>query len=365
LSAQALATAATREPGPFLVELVYEVDTRPLEGRTLPSEFSDTDPLGYVVQKLGETVPATLYPALGKPLSNESRPVLWIARRFRNRLSQGGGESRTLHSSKEPKFALRSDDSGSIAPFIPVEVVVDKNGTVKAKSRDREVALKPGESVLIALAQKEYEREAFADAIIAVNAERNPDAPVDRKRFMEELLFVIPGDGPVTLYARLSAIHHGEVTLGGFDVLHEWREARRFIREGPYELAEEALENVLAALPDHDEALRLYERVLELVSQGVEAASIRGVVVLPDGQPTQELKDLWQRFHAGFVVISDPADPQGGGIVSAPVEDGKFTIFVPAGEYQLMVAVPGFEPVEQTIRAVGTKEVRIALSSTQ
>ncbi len=347
-----------------LVELIYELDAVPLADRPLPSAATDREPRGYVLLKRGAAHPTDLYPARGEPLPEEDQPVLWIGVRYRNLLFDRLADRKTLRAAATGRYRLDEADLGLIAPVIPFQAVLEKDGTVRTDSGDCEVLLKAGDHVPVAVAERAFEREAFADTLIAGVRGRNPDAAPDRAKLIEQLSAAFPGDEPIRFYGRLSVIHHGEVRIGAFDVLHEWREARRLAVEGPYVWAREALQNVLAVVPDHEAALTLLAQVSELIANNAEAATISGRVVFATGHPTEEERATWRQFGSGFASLARPGDAAGSGIASAPIEDGRFVIHVPTGEYRLTVAVPGLEPVERIIDVEGDTEINVPVPST-
>ena len=87
-----------------LIEIIYELDLRALDGRPLPTFESDAtaDPEGFVLVGGAAGEPLVLYHAMDAPPPVNPETVLWAGLRFRDHLAGAGGDAKTL----EPVAAL-------------------------------------------------------------------------------------------------------------------------------------------------------------------------------------------------------------------------------------------------------------------
>jgi len=349
-------------PEVFLVEVVFEVGFAPRAGPAAAPPPRRDDAHGYVLRRLGPTLPPLLYPARGRPWDPNERCELWVARRVRSHPLVPAADSPALEAADSGTHRLAFGGDGPL-PELSVELSLGGGGRVTARSGDAERAIAPGETALVARAETAAGADDLRQALFAAWRDGGVSALPSRDRVSARLAALTGDDGVLRLHAGLVVRHRGPVALGGFDVRHEREEARRHLRDGPYELAEEALANVLEALPEDAEALAAWRRLGRLLDAGASAGRLRGTLRFPDGLPTGAQRALWRDFHAGFAWLETPGDPTGGGSEPAPIEDGTFVLHAPTGEYRLRVAVPGFAPAERPIALEADTAVDLRLEA--
>lgn len=358
------APAPTPAPAPapagaMFLELVWEVDRDPLEPRGLPEPRPGLLE-GYVLLPEPPRPRPRLYPALDDPRGEGGGPPgaadagLWIGVRRHDR-----------HAHGEPERRLLAPPGRPLPAELRVSVALDGDAAV-VRSGDSSVRVRPGGTARVLATSETVERAELADRLLKAYG----DPRATREEAMRVISELFPGDRPIVVHSRVTAIHHGQVEVAGVDLLHEWREAARAEADGSYLRAEEALEDVLAAVPEHDGARAARARIASLLERRARGSRVTGTLVFPPGTPTAEQRALWERFHAGLarLVPADDAAAPGGpdgrapvDVPPAPVRDGAFTFAVPDGKYRLTVAVPGFKPSEQTVEVKGESHVRVEL----
>ncbi len=344
-----LAPAAVAQDDPVFVELVYEVDIAPLDGRSLPALRGDEAPLGYVVADFPRG--RVVYPAsgAGAPAPQAGAPLLGF--RLRNHLLSHDGDvpdaKRLLAPPPGPVAEPIAPEDG-LAPPIPYTLTLGDNAVAAIAAGRATVRVAPGEFVALATAERTLDRPAL---VAAIRAATGPDDQTEEAAIQREADLMLLGRERVTIHARLSAANFGRVAVSGTDLAAAWTEARRLAREGPYPAAAEALDALLAAMPGLEQARRLRERARALAETGLAPVRATGRLQFPDGPPGADVEALWQALHPGYASFEPLGAPDAVRTVPAAVADGAFAAVLPAGRWRVTVDVPGYRTAQTTISA--------------
>ncbi len=348
LAALAASAPAAAEPN-WLVEIVYELDTAPLDLYPTPRDDPAADPRGYVIQPIGPTVPARLYAATGEAIPAPAEGGLWVATRFRNNLEGPAADAKQLEAVSQFPFAPDFATPSGIEPALSATLSSFDEGVATFG----DIALARGDEAELATAERAVTREEFVDGILAAYAGLGIDEAPSRKAIEREAEAIFGPMDKITFHARIVAINHGPAEQVAADLAVAWAEAQRMAREGPYEDALAALETVLDALPEHPRAGRLFGQVLDLVEAGAVAALAKGRLAFPEGQPDEGLRAVWAVHGGGFVIFEPLGEAPAAGRVAAVIEEDGFTTYLPAGEYRVIVEVPGFAAAELEVSIEG------------
>lgn len=348
-----------------LIEIVYELDLRALDGRPLPTFETDArvDPEGYVLVADPAGGPPVLYQALDAPLPASPETGLWAALRYRDHLADPSADAKTLEPVVALPYSPDLQSTAAITPGFDITISEVDDGDVVVTVGGVSHTLAPGAPTAVAVGERTVSLDEFADAVLKTyTAAGVPQADMpSRAAVLAEVALLASGDGGVTFHARVVAVDHGPVTLAEVDLATTLDDARRLAREGPYEDALAALEALLDAMPRHVEAARLFHQVLDLVEAGATPAQAVGTVSFRDGQRDDAAQALWAEAHAGFAMFARPDDPAGSAIMAIPVRNGAFAAYLPAGRYRLTVDVPGFEAATLDITLDGETEIDVPL----
>ena len=369
LTALALVLAAFATAGPaaaaepeWLVEIVYELDTAPLDLYPTPGDDPTADPRGYVIGRIGPTVPARLYVASGEAVPAPPEDGLWVATRFRNNLEGPAADAKRLLVVSQFPFAPDFTSPSGIQPALAATLSGFAGGVATFAAQGGDIALADGEEAEIASATRPVTREEFTDGVLAAYAGLGIEDAPSRAAIDREAEAIFGPATEITFHARLIAINHGPVELAAADLAVAWAEAQRMAREGPYEDALAALETVLDALPDHPRAGRLFGQVLDLVEAGAVAAWADGRLVFPAGQPDEGLRAVWALHGGGFAIFERLGETPAAGRVAAVIEEDAFTTHLPAGDYRVIVEVPGFAAAALDVSIEGETAFDVPLS---
>ena len=324
----------------------------------MPVARRGVEPAGYVLVTRGETVPTTLFPALGSQLPDTSATGLWSAMRLVNHLNDAGGDNRMLVPIDGLPYTADLSPASGVAPEISWELSDGPDGKVAVRSGDREVMISPGDYATVALAERTVSVDRLADAVLAAYEASGVSEPPPRDSIIEDLASLAPDGGDATFYARLIVLNHGDVIISSTDLVSAWDDAQRLAREGPYEAALAALETVLDAVPGHANAARLFHHVLDLVEAGAVPSRAVGTIAFPAGQLDEDMQALWRATHSGAAIFSAE---QGSTGFAFPIADGGFAAHLPAGAYHLTVDVPGFATAELDITLEGETTINVPI----
>ncbi len=348
-----------------LIEIIYELDLRALDGRPLPTFETDAtvDPDGYVLVADPAGGPPILYQALDAPAPKGPETGLWAALRFRDHLAGVGADTKTLEPIAALPYSPDLQSTSAITPTFDITISEVDDGDIVVAVGGVAHRLAPGAPTAIAVGERTVTLDEFADAVLKTYAAAGvPQAGMpSREAVLAEVGPLASGDDGVTFHARVVAVDHGPVALAEVDLATTLDDARRLAREGPYEDALAALETLLDAMPRHAGAARLFHRVLDLVEAGAAPARAVGRIAYPAGQPDDATRTLWAEAHTGFAMFARPDDPGGSAIIAIPVRDGTFAVHLPAGRYRLTVDVPGFEAATLDITLDGETEIDVPL----
>lgn len=369
LTALALVLAAFATAGPaaaaepkWLVEIVYELDTAPLDLYPTPGDDPTADPRGYVIGRIGPTVPARLYVASGEAVPAPPEDGLWVATRFRNNLEGPAADAKRLLVVSQFPFAPDFTSPSGIQPALAATLSGFAGGVATFAAQGGDIALADGEEAEIASATRPVTREEFTDGVLAAYAGLGIEDAPSRAAIDREAEAIFGPATEITFHARLIAINHGPVELAAADLAVAWAEAQRMAREGPYEDALAALETVLDALPEHPRAGRLFGQVLDLVEAGAVAARADGRLAFPAGQPDEGLRAVWALHGGGFAIFERLGETPAAGRVAAVIEEDAFTTHLPAGDYRVIVEVPGFAAAALDVSIEGETAFDVPLS---
>ena len=364
LIALALLLATFAVPGPaaaepaWLVEIVYELDTAPLDLYPTPRDDPAADPRGYVIQPIGPTVPVQLHAATGEAVPAPLAEGIWVATRFRNNLEGPAADAKRLQAVADFPFAPDFATPSGIEPTL----VARLTGFADGVATFGDIALARGEEAEIAAAEREVTREEFVDGVLAAYANLGIEEAPTRAAIEREAEAIFGPTNRITFHARVIAINHGPAELAAADLAVAWADAQRLAREGPYEGALAALETVLDALPGHPRAGRLFGEVLDLVEAGAVAARADGRLAFPAGQPDEGLRAVWALHGGGFAIFEPLGEAPASGRFAAVIEDDAFTAHLPAGDYRVIVEVPGFAAAELEVSIGGETAFDVPLS---
>ena len=368
----------SQEP-PCFVEIIYELDTkrqlenRPSGWRSMPSQLN-----GYMRRGRVGTASKALICAMGTLRPADPSSGYWIGysvqnltdHRFRDYqvVKPLKGRELKIDAGREPPplhAAAAMGMFGLLRPSLSVTVFHDKKqGGIVIECEGKSHKVVPGKRIELATKKKSQRSEDWINEFL----KNLKDMGVDEKTVRTEdlrndLRAIARPEEPLTLYTRLSAIHHGAVPVAREDVLYQWKSARSKLLSGPYREAKDLLERVIAAVPEHRQALRLYDHVLTLEAAGSKPSRINGKLIFPDGMPSEKQKTVWRKFHAGIAAVAKPTAPRGTAMATAPVIDGGFAISLPSGKYRLTVAVPGYRVYQEDHHVEGETAVEVRLQS--
>ena len=370
------ASAPKESPVYPFIEIVYELDTHPLKDRRLQDRSSPEDLNGYFLRSSPGLLRPKLFQAMGSPVSAPAKETILIGYRVLNFTQHNARNYQTLKMLEKASLQINTGEDptqplsirrlgffGLLRPEIPVIVKRKNQNDVEIEAGGKTVPIKSGETKEIFLSQQSRTPEEwiqlFRDTMKKLGAD---ETSLDLESLRQNLsAFSSEEDGPIILYARISAIHHGSVNFADIDVLNEWQIAKDKLLKGPYDEAKTALEKVLAAVPEQREARQMYDQLLSLEAEGKTPSSLRGKLAFPDGMPTEKLKDFWKKYNEGTAAIARENASENSAIATAQVKDGAFTIFVPSGTYNLIVTVPGFSIYRQKITVKGSVDVHVPL----
>ena len=250
-------------------------------------------------------------------------------------------------------FAPDFTTPSGIEPALAATLLGFADGVATFAAEDGGIALARGEEAEIASATREVSREEFVDGVLAAYAGLGIEEAPSREAIDREAEGIFGPATEITFHARLIAINHGPAQLAAADLAIAWAGAQRMAREGPYEDALAALETVLDALPEHPRAGRLFGQVLDLVEAGAVAARGDGRLAFPAGQPDEGLRAVWALHGGGFAIFERLGEGPGAGRVATVIEDDAFTTHLPAGDYRVVVEVPGFAAAELEVSIEG------------
>ena len=373
------AADSPKEPPVYpFVEIVYEFNTQPLKDQPLEVRSTPEDLNGYFLRRSPDLLRPKLYPAMGKPFTEPAKETMFIGYKVQNLTDHSFRDYQTLETladkgalsidtGKEPSVALSFQSLGLfgvVRPGIPVSVKRENEDELKIAAGGKAIVVKQGETKEIFSKEEKHTPEEwlkiYTEIMKKLGAE---ESALELDHLRNDFTAMSPEGEPVTLYVRISAVHYGNVNVMNLDILNEWKTAEEKLSKGPYEEAKASLKNVLAAAPEHRNALRLYDQLISMEKEGKKPSQLRGKIVFPAGLPDKKLKDFWNEYSEGLAAIGLENASEDQTIAVTPVKDGAFALMIPSGKYQLTVSVPGFSIYRQKVTVEGTTNVDVQLQA--
>ena len=151
-----------------LIEIIYELDLRALDGRPLPTFETDAtaDPEGFVLRGDSAGGPLALYQAMGAPPLESPEAGLWAALRFRDRLAGTGGDAKTLEPIAALPYSPDLQPASAITPAFDIAVTEGDEGGIVVEVNGVTHALAPGAPTVVAVGERTISLDDFADAVL-------------------------------------------------------------------------------------------------------------------------------------------------------------------------------------------------------
>lgn len=350
--------------GAVFVELIVEIThdnapTPPL----LPALIGP--PRGYFLQEAA--TPPMLYAARGEAAPT-AQGGLWTGLTVFDPSAHGAEPFRRLEILGESPAKVPTI-SQNVPPFLPnqglatalrpaLEAAMESDGeTVKLSTPAATV--KAGEVRLLAETKLEGKPEQWLADIEKSCAAAGQPLPGKAGMLLEALREMEKAHPHWTF--RLWLHNHGPVAIGKVDLAREWKAANQAAVEARYADALAALENILRAMPDHEDSLLLMARIMALGDKNSITAKINGTVKFT-AVPDAKLQAIFKTYGEGIAYLL----PEGGDareiLFSATVQDGKFALTAPVGKYRLVVEAPGYKKNETPVSLQGDMNREIVLA---
>ncbi|MFC2140548.1 hypothetical protein ACFLQ1_02370 [Candidatus Auribacterota bacterium] len=355
------------------IEVVYEFDNHPLKDIPVTSTAKSADLNGYFLRQYQKQNKKILVPAMGKKIDLIPDTPYLVGYRVLNRMDDDFKEYRTLKTFqnnllkidtlKEPNIQqsiLDLEFFGPLRESVNILFEYDlKQNTLKITADNKEHTFKENKKATLFNEQKTKTIEEWIDNYLTIlGVDKNQ---IDRNKLILDLKSIALEDNTIIIYSRITLISHGEVQIAKQDVLVQWQKAKDKLEKGPYDQAKSHLEQLLYLVPRHNQALKLYDTVLNLLEAKKTPSLIEGTLTFSTGMPNQIQKDLFKKYHAGIAGIADKNDSSNNLQAVSSIKDNKFKLYLPSGTYQLVVAVPGFKTFKEQINAIGRLKKNIQL----
>ncbi len=302
-----------------------------------------------------------LYPAMDRPMERSPSLLLGLGIHFLHDLR----DVNSVHALRS--FGQRSgswdvaaaQDFERVAGLDPlswfrlgpqVEVSYSQDGCEVAVEGERE-SLKLGERRVVWTGSESLAYAEYLEEVKAVNPDL--EEPTGSDRELVKRILRIGADDRVTIHGRILATCHGEVEFVNTDLVILAKQIRTHMDRGQYAQAASALETHLSILPDDQAARDLLSRLRSRGEEGEEFRRLHGRVELPPGQADSGF---------AFVIVRRTDDPPHLIRKQTDVKEGEYEIFLPAGEYEVLCSVEGFQFQTRTVDLSTSDEADFAFS---
>lgn len=337
------ASASQARHGWFL-EVISESSDRPLSETVASSAPLRPRLMGYLFEPAADGSTSRLYPATGAEAADADEVEFYVGHRVIDRapvavpglLPPDEFEYRSLVAVNK----VATEFSGETISRDELR----KARAILAAGRPRvavRIELRDGDDVLVKLADQEFVLKPGESRVIHEASETS--------------------DERGTVFHRVQVVAHGKVEVAPFDALHEWKRSRQLLREGPYEEALAATEQVLLADPAHQEALNQWKQIRALLDAGKTASVLQVQLQFAPDLDAQTYLQRWKEQPAGVVYVSNPEAPAGEALAGGMIEADRVNVPVPSGHYRVTLLLPGFRQFQQEIEINGRTTLEIPL----